>query len=343
MALTTTNAQISIQDGALPAVNLTSGTSVGLFTPGALVTFALQSTAGIQTATYQLVCPKYPGLHNLSFDWHAGMVNQWQVTMPANIDVANIGSSAGILVICTASDGSSSIATSFNYLQSKGAAGASLQFLADYVIVSALPAYTNVGGVLTGNANGAITSTMTDGATPAVGDTFLLPNGIATGGTDPGLYTIVTLGSGSAKFVAVQAPAWQAGVVIPQKTEILIDKGLVYSQSTWVNTLAGNTNAIGASGFTFYPRSVVQSVTLTASGNIVISNVPILSATKTLVIAERTATGGTVTSTVMYNTAAAPTAGQFGTGTVTVQASVAAGTANTADQSVLTVGIFNQV
>jgi len=34
MALTTTNAQISIQDGASAAVNLTAFSQIGFFTPG---------------------------------------------------------------------------------------------------------------------------------------------------------------------------------------------------------------------------------------------------------------------------------------------------------------------
>jgi len=343
MALTTTNAQISIQDGPLPAVNLTSGTSIGLFTPGATVTFALQSTTGIARAEYTLICPRYPGLHQNTFIWTPGQVNAWPVVMPANTEVSSATTLSGILVAVTISDGVSAIASSYNYIESKGGSLLDFQTSADYVMVAALPAYTNVSGTLTGNANGAITSTMADGVTPAVGDTFLLPPGIAGSAVDAGLYVITAVGAAGAKFIAVQASAWAQGNTIPNKSEILVAKGTVFALTTWVVTNTGTTNTVGVTSFTIYPRTVIQSTTLTASGNKVLANVPILSATQSLVLVDRTASGGTVTATIMYNTAAAPTPGALGTATTTVQASVAAGTANTADQSVVTVGIFNQV
>jgi hypothetical protein len=344
MALTTTNAQISIQDGPLPAVNLISGTSIGLFTPGATVTFALQSTTGIARAEYTLICPRYPGLHQNTFVWTPGQVNAFTVVMPANTEVSSASTLSGILVAVTVSDGVSGIASAANYIESKtGGDSIDFQMAADYVIVAALPAYTNTAGSLLGNANGAITSTMADGVTPAVGDTFLLPPGIAGAAVDVGLYVITAVGAAGAKFSAVQASSWQQSAIIPNKAEILIARGTVFAGTTWVVTNTGSTNAVGTASFTLYPRAVFQSVTLSASGNRAITNVPILSATQSLVVCDKTASGGTVTSTIRYETAAAPTPGALGTATTTVQASVAAGTANTADQSVLTVGIFNQV
>jgi hypothetical protein len=342
MALTTTNAQISIQDGPLAPVNLTSATSIGQFTPGALVTFALQSTAGVGRYEMTLICPRYPGLHQNTFVWNPGQVNAWQVQMPANTDVNVAQTLSGILLNVTVSDGVSSIASAYNYLESKGSNNGTMQLTADYVIVAALPAYTNTSGTLVGNANGAITSTMADGQTPAVGDTFLLPNGIAAAGVDAGIYVITAVGSAGAKFSAVQASGWQTGATVLVKTEILIGRGTVFGLSTWVNTLTGTSNVVGTASFTFYPRTVIQSVALTA-GTVTITNVPILSATKSNVIPVRTATGGTVTSTIMYAPAAAPTPGALGTATVAVQAEVAAGTIAASDTSTLTVAILNQV
>jgi len=326
----------------LPAVNLTSGSSIGLFTPGALLTFALQSTTGIQTATFQFVCPRYPALHLLSFDWHPGQSNAFQVQMPANTDVNVANTIGGILLNVEISDGSSSIASAFNFLESKGGNSLSMQMTADYVIVAALPAYTNTNGTLVGNANGAITSAMADGQTPAVGDTVLLPNGIAAAGVDAGLYVITVVGAAGARFTMVQAAVWAQGNFVLPKTEILIARGTVFGLSSWVNTLAGLTNAVGVASFTFYPRIVNQSVTLVA-GTVTITNVPMLSATKTNVLPIRTATGGTVTTTIQYAPAAAPTPGALGTATVAVQAEVAAGTIQNTDTSVLTVTIINQV
>lgn len=343
MALTTTNAQISIQDGPGAAVNLTSGSGIGLFTPGATITIALQSTAGINSAVFTLDCPRYAGLHGLTQTWNPGQFNGWQITMPANTDVVNASTQAGILVVSTVSDGASSIATATNFLQSKGGNGTSFQLYADYVITTALPAYTNVNGVLTGNANGAITSTMADSVTPAVGDIFLLPTGIAGAAGDVGLYVITTVGSGSVKFVAVQAPGFTTGTIIMPKTEVLVGKGAAYLDTTWVNVTTGLTNAVGSTSFAFYPRIVNQQVTLSASGNAVVANVPMPNTVQSGFSITRKTLGGTVTSTIMYNLAAAPTAGALGTATFTVQASVAAGTANTADQSVLQVGVTNQV
>lgn len=343
MALTTTNAQISIQDGAGVVQNLTSGTTIGTFTPGSVVTFALQSTAGINRAEFTLICPRYAGLNGLTFVWVPGLPNAWQVTMPANTDVSNPNTSSGILVAVTVTDSVSSIAQSYNYLQSKGANATEFQIYADYVINNTLPAYTNTNGTLVGNANGAITSSMADGVTPAVGDIFLLPAGIAAAGVDAGLYTITAVGAAGAKFTAVPAPGWSQGTIVLPKTEVLISRGTVFGGTTWVVTNTGLTNAIGVASFTFYPRAVTQSLTLTASGNITLTNVPILSATTTNVIPVRKTTGGTVTSTIMYNLASAPTPGALGTGSATIQASVAAGTANTADQSVLEITVLNQV
>lgn len=328
----------------MPPVNLTSGTSIGFFTPGAAVTFALQSTTGISRAEITLICPRYPGLHQNTYVWTPGQVNAFTVVMPANTEVTAATTLSGILVATTVTDGISSVASSANYIESKtGGASLDFQMASDYVIVAALPAYTNTAGSLLGNANGAITSAMADGVTPAVGDTFILPPGIAGAAVDVGIYVITAVGAAGAKFSAVQANSWQQGSVIPNKAEVLIAKGTVFAGTTWVVTNTGTTNAVGVASFTLYPRAVFQSITLSASGNRAITNVPILSATQSFVVCDKTASGGTVTSTIRYETAAAPTPGALGTVTTTVQASVAAGTANTADQSVLTVGIFNQV
>lgn len=340
MALTVTNAQISIQDGPGAPVNLTSGSSIGLFTPGAQVVFALQSTAGVARAEYQFICPAYPGLHQRSFTWFQGMVNGWTVTMPASTEVANISSQAGILIQVTVTDSVSSIANSFNYLQSKGGNASEFQIGSDYVMVAALPAYTNVGGTLTGNANGAITSAMADGQTPAVGDTFLLPGGIAGALADAGLYTIVTVGTAGIKFVAVLAAAWSNGITVMPKMEILVTKGATFSGTTWVvsNTAPA---VIGTNAISFFPRSTTFAGTLT-TGAIAITKVPILDAVKSNVVITRNSASGTALTTA-YALVLAPTPGNLGTALITPTAVLAAGTINTADSSVLTITVTNQI
>lgn len=340
MALTVTNAQISIQDGPGAPVNLTSGSSIGLFTPGAQVTFALQSTTGIARAEYQLICPAYPGLHQRTFTWFQGMVNGWQVIMPASTEVANASALAGILVQVTVTDSVSSIANSFNYLQSKGGNASEFQIGVDYVMVAALPAYTNVSGTLTGNANGAITSTMADGQTPAVGDTFLLPGGIAGALADAALYTITAVGAAGAKFVAVLAGAWSNGISVMPKTEILVTKGTTFGGTTWVvsNTAVA---VIGTNAISFFPRTVTFAGSMTA-GALAITKVPILNAVTSNILSQRLSFSGAA-STVMYCLVAVPTPGNLGTATVTLTAVVAAGTINAADGSAMTVTITNQV
>src|SRR5882757_2248514 len=292
MALTTANAQISIQDGANAAVNLTAFTSIGFFTPGNLVTFALQSTAGINRAEFTLICPKYPGLHGLVYIWTPGNVNGWQVTMPAATLVSNAGPVAGIRVGVTISDGAASIAAIYNDIESSagGAGTAALQNSADYVVRAALPAYTNTAGVLTGNGNAAITSGMVDGQTPAVGDIFLLPNGIAAAGVDVGLYSITAVGSGSAPFSATRV-GWAQGATVLPKSEVLVRRGTLFGLTTWVNTLAGLTNIVGVASFTVYPR-YVGLLSFLAAGTSTFNTVPVLSTGTTFVGITRQSAAG---------------------------------------------------
>lgn len=341
MSLTTTNAQIFVIDGPLPSVNVANGANA-LFTPGNLVGFGLQSTTGVQSATFSFNCPKYPGLHQLTFDWKQGQANLFQVQMPANTEVNSASSLGGIQLQVVISDGSSSIANSFEFFVSKGANNLAFQLPADYVVTTALPAYTNTSGTLVGNANGAITSGMVDSATPAVGDTFFLPAGIAAAAGDVGLYTITAVGAAGAKFSAVPASGWaQGGIVLP-KTEILIGpRGTLFGLSTWVITNTGLTNAIGSTSFTAFPRTVVLDVTL-AAGTVTVTSVPIVAATKACVTYIRNNPAGTVTTTVMYGLSGL-TAGALGTASITVQAQVAAGTIQNADTSGLVLTITNQV
>lgn len=342
MALSVTNAQISIQDGPLPAVNLTSGTDIGQFTPGADLVFALQSTAGIARAEYTLICPKYAGLNGITFTWVPGMVNAFRITFPANTEVEAPTTASGIMIAVTVSDGVGSIASAYNFLQSKDAVADGGQFAADFVIRAALPAYTKTGGTLTGNANGAITSAMADGITPVVGDVMLLPPGIAAAAADAGLYVITAVGSAGAVFTAVQAAGWQTGQFIPFKAEIEIERGTLYALSTWVNTLAGDNNAVGTASFTLFPRVVVQQITL-AAGVFTLNTVPFASATKTAIILVRQAPAGTTTTTVMYNPSSNPTPGALGTATVGIRAADSAGAVVNTDTSTLWATVINQV
>jgi hypothetical protein len=351
MALASTAAAISIQDGAGAVTNLANG-ALGQYTPGAVVTFALQSTSGIGKWTMTFICPGFSSLHQRTFDWLPGMFNGWQVQMPPG-SASYANPQSGIQVVSVVSDASGgSIPQSLNVLQSRGAAAAPMQHAADYVIVASLPAYTNVNGVLTGNSNGAVTAAMADAATPAVGDFFLLEQGLAATALDAGLYQLTAVGAAGAKFVATLAPDWSQGNILLPKTEILVGpRGTVFKNTTWVNSLTGLTNLIGTASFTFFPRFVTWTSALVAGvvtgGASATTGAPavmsVLSATLTQVVCVRR-TANTTTATVngyAYN--GNPTAGGLGTGSVSMMACVAAGTVNAADISTMDVTIINPV
>jgi hypothetical protein len=351
MALASTAAAVSIQDASGAVTNLANGAN-GQFTPGTVLTVSLQSTSGIGKWSLAFNCQMYPALHQRVFDWLPGMNNAWAVPMPAG-PASSINPLAGIQLISVVSDASGgAVIQSLNTLQSKGANAVPLQHIADYVIVAALPAYTNAAGTLTGTGNAAVTSAMADGATPAVGDIFLLEQGRAASAADVGLYQLVTVGSGSVPFVATRMPDMAQGNVLLPKTTIEVGpRGTVFGTAgtTWVNTLTGLTNLIGTASFTFFPRQVTWTSALVAGvvtgGASATAGAPavmsVQSATLTQVVCVRR-TANTTTATVngyAYN--GNPTAGGLGTGSVSMMACVAAGTVNNADVSTMDVTVIN--
>ena len=349
MALSSTAAAISIVDGAGPATNLANAAN-GAFSPGGTITIALQSTSGIGKWTVIFNCPSFPGLHQKNFDWLPGQNNGIQIPMPAS-PAAGTNALSGIQVISEVSDASGgAVVSQTNFLQSKGGAAIPNQHVADYVIVAALPAYTNVSGTLTGTGSAAVTSAMADGATPAVGDIFLLEQGLAATAADVGLYQLVTVGSGSVAFVATRVADMAQGSVLLPKTEVLVGfRGTVFKGTTWVNTLTGLTNLVGTASFTFFPRQVIFTNAAVAgvgtAGAGATGTAPavmsVMSATLTQVTVTRRV-ANTCTATVngyAYN--GNPTIGGLGTGAVSVMACVAAGTVNNADISTLEVMVTN--
>ena len=337
MGLTTTNALITVQDGA-GALQAPAAGAIALFTPGSQVSFALASTTGVLRWSLSFECPAYPALHQVTFDWTAGQSPIFTRQMPA-VSVSSTNPLAGIQIVSTVSDGVSSIATTYNFLQTRGQNTVPMQHFARAVQVAALSAYTNVNGVLTENANGAISTA--DGVTLAVGDLIVLPPGIAASAVDAGLYQVTSLGGASAKWVLTAAPDWAFGAQVMPKTEFLVSEGTLYAGTTWVVTNTGLTNTIGTTSFTMYPRFVSQSITLVA-GTKTITNVPILSATAVAMRFTRT-TANTTASTIDYQPVGTITTGALGTATFAFDAVVAAGTINAADISTGSLAIWNQV
>ena len=101
------------------------------------------------------------------------------------------------------------------------------------------------------------------------------------------------------------------------------------------------TSTIGTTSLTIYPRTVIQSITL-SSGTVTVTNVPVLSATKTAMQFTRT-TVSSASSTVSYGPVGTITPGALGTSTFVFDACVAAGTINTSDGSTGALAITNPV
>lgn len=170
MSLTAVNALVSIQDGATPPVNLAPG-DVGFFTPGNTLVFALQNTRGIQRAEMTLLCPGYPGLHQLTYSWSPGQYNGWQITFPESTLVNDASVIAGISLTVTVTDSSSSSITAQNFLESNGiGVGGVILAPVDYAAAK--------GDILVTASNASNVQMLTKW-TQATADAGLMPTGIA--------------------------------------------------------------------------------------------------------------------------------------------------------------------
>lgn len=237
MALTTTNAQISIQDGAGAVTNL-SNNATGSYTPGGVATFALQSTSGVQRWTLLFNCPAYPSLHQAKLEVIPGQqANIIQVAMPAYPSLAANQILNTIQVTSVVSDGVSSIAQALYTLQAVGGAGQSMTRYADLTMNAALAAYTNVAGVITANANGAMANV--DGTAVTVGMKILI-NGLAATAADAGLWQVTSVGGASAPFVLTRDPSWPQGGILPAGTICEVNQGTAWANSRWKITSTGN-------------------------------------------------------------------------------------------------------
>jgi hypothetical protein len=180
----------------------------------------------------------------------------------------------------------------------------------------------------------AFTVAGNDGITNVQGDTVLLVRQATA--AQNGLYTVGAVAGGTAALTRVTAiPTGET--ILAGQIEVQIGVGTLFANSVWKNTNA--SGVLGTNDLLFFPRTVIQSLTL-ASGTTTITNVPILSATKTIIHATRKTASGTA-NTIMYATNGAATAGALGTASVEVFAVVAAGTINAADGSTLEIAITN--
>lgn len=200
------------------------------------------------------------------------------------------------------------------------------------LVATSIGANTVSGQVLSVTATGALGTQ--DGVAPAVGDVILFPAGLSNVTTgEAGPWTVLTLGDGTAGSTFERPSWWQNGQPIPStNTPIRVrTAGTLFPGTTWRNVNGAGSTVIGTDEPQLFPDLVIQTVTL-STGIIAVANVPIYSVTKSSIRFERTAVGGTLTTTVSYN-AASTTAGPLGTATTTITAMIATGGTNTSDTS----------
>ena len=232
----------------------------------------------------------------------------------------------------------SRVAVSFNAALIQAVAGGSGAFEA-VAVATNLAALTFTSGSFSADANGALASQ--DGQTLAVGDVVLIPEGTITTGTvsaaNSGPYVLTSIGSASTKFTGVRPSWYRHGSAIPSMA-IRVKKGTLFAGTRW---LAFAMGTIGTTDPLLRPEKVTQKVTLVSSAK-AITNVPLLSATRSTALCALSAVGGTTTSTVGYGIIVAPTPGGIGTATLTVNAIASGGSKNgTSDTSDVIVTIIN--
>lgn len=247
MSLTATNALVSVQDPGSVAVNVANG-GTATITPGGVVTFALQSTSGVQRWTLQFNCPAYPSLNLVTKEWSQGQANLLQVPFPAE-SIGTADPSRGVQVTSTVTDGVSSIAYAQFFVVTLGAQPTEFDGNARMVTAAALAAYTNVNGVITANGNGVMAAV--DGVTPVAGDRLLLTMGAS--GVDNGIYVVTSIGTAGTPFVLTRAADMAQGITVVRGMLTEVSEGTIFANSTWKLMTTG-TSTVGTTSLALYPR-----------------------------------------------------------------------------------------
>lgn len=197
-------------------------------------------------------------------------------------------------------------------------------------------------GTFEADANGALGAQ--DGVTNAAGDVIILPVGTITTGVvsaaNSGPYVLTSIGGASAKFAGRRPAWWSDGANVPNKP-IDVRSGTLFSVTQW-KPFCAVSQVIGTDDPILRPLKVTQQVTLVA-GTKTISNVPILSTSRSSAVTSGAVGGtpaGTTTNFAVSKTSGI-TAGGIGTAAVIIEAQSVAGTIVNTDVSVLNVTIFN--
>jgi hypothetical protein len=108
-----------------------------------------------------------------------------------------------------------------------------------YAAAAALPAYTyangtaGVGATITANANAVWTI---DGQSLTIGDRVLLPSAYAAAGSDAGIYTVTTVGTGSVATVLTRATDFNSATNIVPGAYTFIESGTALKATGWIMT-----------------------------------------------------------------------------------------------------------
>lgn len=210
-------------------------------------------------------------------------------------------------------------------------------------VITALSAFTESAGTITVTATGALGAQ--DGLTVAPGDLVWLPEYAGTANSSvnvnnakSGFYEVLVVGTTGVQPVLTRPAFWPDATPMPLGASFHVAEGTLFSRSTWdIGAAKGST--IGTTDPSAYPREVIQQSAMTSSA-LVLANVPIRDATRTLGTGVLVTAGGTTTSTVDYRSIVAATPGPIGTATITIAAIASGGGKNgTADTSTINASI----
>lgn len=190
----------------------------------------------------------------------------------------------------------------------------------------------------------AFTVASDDGITYVEGDLLLAT--LQTTAAQCGPWVVGAVSGGTAPLT--RPWWWLTGSTFPAGYVINVAAGgTYYGGSTW-KAMKTSAGVVGTNDPLFYPKTYNQLVTL-ASGTYTIGlgstatpDEPLFlySASTSAISIARGPSGSPHSSTIQYR-AATTTVGKAGTALITVRADVAAGTINTSDASVLSVGVTN--
>jgi hypothetical protein len=318
---------ISVQDGSAAAAANVAANATAFVTPGNAVTFALQSSTGVQSARFVFTntgtvldgtsSPVLTGTGPFS----------WTVTMP-------VAPFTGILTT-EVTDGQN-VTTNNNSIVSGGAASGQVS-----------GAVHRARSVSAANNESLTAFVGVTGGTPRDGVTLLQGQYVLLAGqttkTQNGLYIVGVVNAGTAPLT--RPPDYATGTTFQGPQEVIVSEGTLFNSTRWFTFSFGsgfvNVHTVDTTNVDFVPECVTVPVTLVA-GTVTINNVPILSATKTGISSVRTTANTSTATTGGYHPIGGITPGISGTGSFAFQATVAAGTINNADISTLNVTILNR-